>query len=92
MKIDIKVKKRDGTIEEYAKEKIKKVVLAAGLDDSESEKLLTEIDNWLKGRNFKVITSIKLRDRVATELKKLNEYAYNKYIWWQKYKEDHFNK
>jgi len=86
----IKVTKRNNTTIDYSPEKITKVVEAAGLSKEEAIDLTEAINKWLNERNDEKVASIQIRDRVIVEIQKRNESAAKKYIWFEKYKDKHF--
>ena len=90
VKINIKVQKRDGKLEDYDPEKIKKVVKAAGLDEVKTEKLVKDINKWVSTLKKEKITSLQIRDRILVVIQKLDDYASKKYIWWERYKDRNF--
>lgn len=79
--------KRDGTLEDYTEEKIKKVVTAAGINPDEAKTLAGNITKWLEKNNMLKVTSLQIRDHVIDELKKVNQYAANFFIWYEKTKD-----
>ena len=88
----VKVKKRDGSVEDFDDGKIKRIALATGLNESEADELAKDVEKWAKDRKQPEVTSIDIRDKVSSLLKKVDDYAYKKYIWWQGYKSKHFSK
>lgn len=88
MDLKIKVKKRDNTLQDFDARKIEKVCRAAGVDEQTSKMIASFITNWLRESQIQVaISSLKLRDLVATELKKVNTNAYNLYVWYEQTKD-----
>jgi len=85
--MNIKVQKRDGEIETYESEKIGRVVIACGLEAKEAQKLVEEIDGWVKQFEGGTITSRQIRDRILLVLPKYNEYSARQFAWWEKYKD-----
>jgi hypothetical protein len=83
----IKVKKRDGKIEDYEDRKIGRVVIACGLDATEAEKLVAELNDWVKQFDGQTITSTQIRDKIIEILPKFSEYSAKQYTWWEKYKD-----
>lgn len=79
--------KRDGALEEYSEFKIMRVLLATGLNPDKAQALTKSITNWLKSINTAKLSSLKIRDKVIEELKKINQDAANLYSWYQKTKE-----
>lgn len=84
----IEVIKRDGSKEKYSPEKIERVVKAAGLSESKTHTLVNELNTWIQTLNTNEIESLQIRDKVTEELKKLDEYSANMYMWYQKTKEN----
>lgn len=84
----IQVIKRDGGLENFEKEKILRVVKAAGLDQAKAEKLANDVESWVKSRKHHALTTLMIRDKVAEELKNMDSYAYNLFVWYEKTKED----
>lgn len=87
----MKVKKRNGKIEDYKEEKIAKVVAAAGLKKDEAKRLASKMTIWTKSKSENPITSLSLRDQIIIELQKVNERAANFFIWYEKNKEKNNN-
>ncbi len=87
--MDIQVVKRDGSIEAYSESKISKVGEAAGLNQSQAQTLASSITAWLTEQKVKKVTSLDIRDQVISGLKKLNTYAANLFIWYEKTKTAH---
>ena len=77
----------DNVIEKYDPEKIKSVVVAAGLSEKKADLLCDKVNEWAVGLKRKVVTSIEIKDKVVEEIKKLDDYAAKKYIWYEKYKD-----
>ncbi len=88
--MNIKVLKRDKSIEDYSSEKIMRVVKAAGLTQKEARQLTASITKWLKKQPRPKITSLQIRDRVLIEIQKINVAAAKKFIWFEKYKDKHY--
>ena len=63
-KIKVKVQKRDGKIESYDSNKIKKVVIAAGLKEKETGEFVRKIDKWAKRLNSREAVQLS-RERAA---------------------------
>lgn len=87
-----KVKKRDGGLEKYNINKIKKVVIAAGLPLGKTKKLLKAVDSWAKKYPEDLVTSRQIRERILIEIQKLDDYAAKQYDWYEKYRDRTFNK
>lgn len=85
--MDKTIIKRDGQKERYSPEKISRVAKAAGLSNEKTHQLVKDINEWITSNDKKELTSIELRDHVVMELTKLDTYAANMFIWYQKTKE-----
>ena len=87
----IQVIKRDGSLEDFEKDKIERVTKAAGLSQKQAKELALKIEKWAKSSGRKKITTLQIRDEVVPELKKLNKFAYNAFVWYQKTKDHGLN-
>jgi len=67
------------------------VTKAAGLSQKQAKELALKIEKWAKSSGRKKITTLQIRDEVVPELKKLNKFAYNAFVWYQKTKENGLN-
>ncbi len=85
--MEIKVKKRDGSYEEFDKNKLEKVVIAAGLTQTQAQKLLLEVEDKIINLKKTTISSIEIADIVSDCLRDIDLYAYNLFIWYQKVKD-----
>lgn len=83
----MKVKKRDGRIEEFKEEKIARVVKAAGLEDDKAKRVASKITSWAKAKNENPIASVSIRDQIIVELQKINRRAADFFIWYEKNKD-----
>ena len=79
--------KRDGAIEEFSRDKINRVVRAAGLNEEQAALLVDSIVTWVKSLKVKDIKSTELRDAVLDEMEKLNKPAAGLFRWYQQTKE-----
>ena len=84
----IKIKKRDGSLEDFDQTKIARVVIAAGLTHEQGQRLAAEITNWAQTNSNSSITSLQIRDKVIEELQKLNPNAADLYTWYEKTKDE----
>jgi transcriptional regulator NrdR family protein len=84
----VEVIKRDGSIEEFEKEKIAKVVKAAGLTEEKAEALSNKVAEEIRNLEKERVSSKEIRDLVTSELKKADEYAYGLYVWYEKMKDN----
>lgn len=87
--MNVKVKKRDGTLENYEDQKVGRVVIACGLDSKDTEKLVSELNTWVSQFEGKTINSLQIRDKIIELMPKYSEYSAKQYIWWEKYKDKH---
>ncbi|OGM20047.1 hypothetical protein A2863_01820 [Candidatus Woesebacteria bacterium RIFCSPHIGHO2_01_FULL_38_9b] len=88
--MNIIVTKRDKKTEDYDQEKIMRVVIAAGLNRLEAEKLIDYVNKWFIEKNKNIVTSLQIRDRVVIEIQKLNKAAAAKFISYEKYKDRNY--
>jgi len=88
---ELKVIKRDGTIEPYDAGKIMRVVAAAGLRPVEASELSDKITSWLETKKNGEVTSIDIRDKVFEELEKVDKYASGLFAWYQNLKDKKYS-
>jgi transcriptional regulator NrdR family protein len=88
--IKVKVEKRDGSLEEFDPEKIKSVVVAAGLDEEKSKKLVANVSEWVKKYEGKTITSLQIRDQILVEMQKIDQIVAQGFTEYEKYKDKNF--
>jgi len=81
------ITKRDGAEENFDKNKIRKVLIAAGLQPTQSEQLANNVEEWLTTNNFEKINSLKLRDKILEELQKVDQIVANLYQWYESTKD-----
>lgn len=81
------ITKRDGAEENFDKNKIRKVLIAAGLQPTQSEQLANNVEGWLTTNNFEKINSLKLRDKILEELQKVDQNVANLYQWYESTKD-----
>ncbi|KUK84123.1 MAG: hypothetical protein XD98_0168 [Microgenomates bacterium 39_6] len=80
----VKVQKKDGRIEEFDKEKLKKSVFAAGATDSQSQLVTQEVEEWLYNVALEeIIDTQTIKSKVAESLAEKNPKAAKSY---QEYK------
>jgi transcriptional regulator NrdR family protein len=85
--MEIQVKKRDGTLENFDETKIARVAHAAGLTQDEAAVVARHISAWASSRHKQALTSLQIRDKVLEELKGVDMYAANLFEWYQQTKE-----
>lgn len=88
--MNIKVKKRDGSIENYDPGKMIRVVKAAGLTEEEAQQLGDAVTAELTKREKSMVTSVQIRDSIIVEIQKINKTAANKFIWYEKQRDKDF--
>ena len=79
--------KRDGSEQAFEKDKIARVVQAAGLTADQAKDLSEKIDSWMQKQSEEKVSSIQIRDQVLNQLRQTDEYAANMFEWYQKTKE-----
>ncbi|OGM26105.1 hypothetical protein A3D00_01825 [Candidatus Woesebacteria bacterium RIFCSPHIGHO2_02_FULL_38_9] len=85
--MELTVVKKDGSLESFNKDKIDRIMVAAGLDPEISLALSDEISNWAENLGQDKITTAQIRDKVVEELKRQDKYAADFYVWYEKSKE-----
>ena len=79
---DLKVKKRDGSIEAYQPDKLVRIAMAAGLTHNQALTIGTHIYDWVLTQSQPVPTS-SIRDQMMTELTTIHQPAANLYLWYE---------
>lgn len=87
--MDIKVLKKDGSIENFDQNKIARVTKAAGLTAEQAQTLASKIAQWVRAQREPRITTFQIRNKVIEELGKVNKYAANLFTWYEKTKKHH---
>lgn len=82
----VKIIKRDGTKQDFEKEKIKRISVAAGLSQEQGNTVAQNVANFVTGLNQPEINSSQIREKVLDELKKVNQFSANLYLWYEKTK------
>jgi transcriptional regulator NrdR family protein len=83
-----KVIKKDGSVENFDKEKIARVVTAAGLTPRKAKALATKVEKYITGLQGNKVTSKQIRNKVVDELTRADKYAAGLYTWYEKTKKD----
>ena len=83
-----KVKKRDGTLEDFVPDKVFRVVMATGLEETDAHKVSANISAWIKAQTTPEISSLQVRDAVVSELAKFSKPAHDLFVWYESTKED----
>lgn len=80
-----KVQKKDGSLEDFDRNKIINVLLSSGASKEEAEKMASEIEAWLpKAAVNGVVKSTDIRAYGLGILEKLNPTAYSRFISYKK--------
>ena len=85
--MDYQVIKRNGKKEPFKVEKLKRVLAAAGLEETKINQVVTSILSWLKTHSQPEITSLRIRDKVIIELQKTDRQVADFFIWYEKNKD-----
>lgn len=81
----MQVEKRDGRLEEFDRAKIVRAVTAAGLSAGDAEALASEVETWAtEVAEEGVISSLKIRNRVADLLQERATEAADRYQEYRK--------
>lgn len=72
---ELKVKKRNGRIENFHPEKIKSSVMKAGCTSGQAEKIAQEIHEWAMNQPGKIVHSFEIEKQVVSRLKDLHRDA-----------------
>lgn len=82
-RIDLKISKKDGGLEDYAREKLKKGILKATekrpVTDEQIEELIDDVEQRLLNRQSKQISSSDIGQMVLTRLKKVDKVSYMRF-------------
>lgn len=75
--------KRDGTEEAFEKNKIERVIKAAGLAPDKALVVANNVEKWTQENNLPKFTSLELRDEIYTQLQQIDENIANLYQWYE---------
>lgn len=84
---NVNIIKKDGTKQPFDQEKIKRIAVAAGLSEEQGKTVSENVDNFVLSQNQPEINSSQIREKVLEELKKVNQFAANLYLWYEKTKD-----
>ncbi|KKQ75494.1 MAG: hypothetical protein US96_C0010G0010 [Candidatus Woesebacteria bacterium GW2011_GWB1_38_5b] len=84
----MKVIKRNGELEDFEEGKVARVVHAAGLSEEQAQQLGQNVSQRIKALNAQQVTTIQIRDVVIEEMNKIDKYATDMFIWYQKGKDE----
>ena len=87
----IQVIKKDGSLEGFEKDKIERVITAAGLSQEQAKKLADDIEKWAQNSDKNQTAVLQIRDQVLKELNNLNQFAANAFVWYEKTKDHGLN-
>jgi transcriptional regulator NrdR family protein len=82
----VKVIKRDGLEENFEKEKIIKVLIAAGLNAPDAASVAEKVSDWANTLDAKAIKSTDVADKVIEMLKDTNPYIADLFTWYEQTK------
>jgi len=78
------VVKRDGTVEDFDGNKISRVCEALGLSPSQVDVLIKNVSLRVAKLPGDRVSSNQIRDFVINELKDINDYTAEQYLWYHK--------
>ena len=81
----ITVIKRNGSFQDFDKKKVAHVCMAAGLNTSKCDELAQHVEDSFVGKEK--VTSLEIRDKVVTELEKVDPKTAGFFKWYQKMKD-----
>lgn len=87
----IQVVKRDGSLENFERDKIERVTAAAGLSQEQAKELADEIEKWVETSGKNQLTTLQIREQVLKRLNNLNQFAANAFVWYEKTKDHGLN-
>ena len=74
--MNIRVQKRDGRLEEFDANKIRRGLIAAGATDQEAESIVQEVENWAASNADKgFVRTAAIREKVLSSLRLVNPKA-----------------
>ncbi len=82
---NVKVHKRDGSLEPYDEEKLYKVAIATGLSKKQAADAISAINSW--AINSKEVSSTEIRKKFTQILKEIKPSAAALYEWYQSVKQ-----
>ena len=83
--------KKNGSLEDFEKGKIERVITAAGLSQEQAKKLASDIEKWVETSGKNQIAVLQIRDQVLKRLNDLNQFAANAFVWYEKTKDHGLN-
>lgn len=85
--VDVKVVKRDRTVEDFDCAKITRVAAAAGLDSASAQVIADRVCQWAEGLGKGEVTSIEIKNQVLVEIQKVDKMVASAFAWYEKTKE-----
>jgi transcriptional regulator NrdR family protein len=85
--MNLEVVKRDRSKEDYSENKVIRITQAAGLEQNQAQDIASKITKWFQENSQTTVTSIQIRDKLLDELKRVNRYAADLYLWYENTKE-----
>lgn len=64
----MKVKKNNGQVVDFDKEKIKKVLVAAGLQETEADRVATEVETWAENTGKETVEAREIKQKIISLL------------------------
>jgi 2-phosphoglycerate kinase len=84
----VKIKKRDGSTEDYDRKKFLNSLIRAQLTPDQAQNVLGRVENWLLSDNQQIITSSQLRDKTLEFIEAINKDAAHAYRIYRKSQEE----
>lgn len=70
---ELKVKKKDGKIEDYSEEKVRKSLIKAGTPENDAKKIASKTTGWVKEKaRQEAVETSKIRGKVLEQLRTVN--------------------
>lgn len=80
----VKVIKRDGKIEDFNEDKLKRIAVTTGISEEKAEEIAAKIRTWAQEK--KEVRSTEIREFFSNELRHIRPYSADLYDWYQKIK------
>lgn len=81
--MSFRVVKRDKQIEDFNEAKIVNVLESCGISHEEAQQFSVRIFQWVTDTKKPLVTTLQIRDRIITELQKMNREAAEHYIQYE---------
>ena len=89
--MELKVEKRDKSLEDYNPGKITKVLVAAVLEKNQAKEISDRVTKWLKEKNIQQVSSSDIRKKIIEILKEVDSQAHDFYVWYKKLEDKNHN-